>query len=137
MAFMARYNSLMTSPSHTPAKHIRHAYLATCTSLIALIFLCLAWELRLAPVQAGGSWLVLKAAPLLAPLFGILHGRRYTFQWSSMLILAYLTEGVVRATSDHGTMQILAILESLLALVFFTGAVYYARHTAPSRSPAP
>lgn len=127
----------MTTPSHTPAKYLRPAYLGACASLIGLIFLCLAWELRLAPVQPGGSWLVLKAAPLLAPLFGILHGRRYTFQWSSMLILAYLTEGTVRATSDHGTMQTLAALESVLALIFFTCAVYYAKNTAPSRNPAP
>jgi len=29
-------------------------------SLIGLIFLCLAWELWLAPIRPGGSWLVLK-----------------------------------------------------------------------------
>jgi uncharacterized membrane protein len=134
---MARYNNRMTTPNHAPARFLRLAYLASCISLIALIFLCLAWELRLAPVQAGGSWLVLKAVPLLAPLFGILHGRRYTFQWSSMLILAYLTEGTVRATSDHGTMQMLAIVEALLATIFFCATVYFARNTAPSRNPAP
>ena len=77
----------------------RGCYLTACASLIALIFLCLAWELKLAPIQAGGTWLVLKCLPLLAPLFGILNGRRYTYQWSSMLILLYLTEGVVRAPS--------------------------------------
>lgn len=130
------YNGRMTT-SHTPpsAASIRLAYLLACASLIGLIFLCLAWELRLAPVQPGGSWLVLKAVPLLAPLFGILHGRRYTFQWSSMLILAYLTEGAVRSTSDHGTMQVLASLETALAIVFFISAVYFARATAPSRNP--
>eukprot|EP01036_Dinobryon_divergens_P006796 gene6797-9028_t len=30
-------------------------------SLLALIVLCLAWELVLAPVRPGGSWLALKA----------------------------------------------------------------------------
>ena len=29
-------------------------------SLVVLIFLCLAWELWLAPLRTGGSWLVLK-----------------------------------------------------------------------------
>jgi hypothetical protein len=81
---------------------IRSLYLTACSSLIGLIFLCLAWELRLAPVQTGGSWLALKCLPLLAPLFGILNGRRYSYQWASMLILLYFTEGVVRATTEKG-----------------------------------
>ena len=127
----------MNPPAPSLSPLCRLAYLAACISLIALIFLCLAWELRLAPVQPGGSWLVLKAAPLLAPLFGILHGRRYTFQWSSMLILAYVTEGAVRASSDHGTMQLLASIETGLALIFFVSAVIYARNTGPSRQKAP
>lgn len=97
---------------------IRSLYLAASTSLILLIFLCLAWELRLAPIQPGGSWLVLKSLPLLAPLFGILNGRRYTYQWSSMLILLYFTEGIVRATTETGTGQWLAVAETLLSIVF-------------------
>ena len=105
----------------------RSLYLGACSSLIALIFLCLAWELRLAPIQPGGSWLSLKCIPLLAPLFGILHGRRYTYQWASMLILLYFTEGVVRATSETGTSQWLAIGEIGLSLVFFCSAIAYVR----------
>ena len=113
----------------------RHLYFTACISLISLIFLCLAWELRLAPVQPGGSWLALKCLPLLAPLFGILNGRRYTYQWASMLILLYLTEGLVRATSESGASQWLAISEVLLALLFFCATVAYARLTG-TRKPA-
>lgn len=111
---------------------IRTLYLAACVSLIALIFLCLAWELRLAPVQSGGSWLALKCLPLLAPLFGILHERRYSYQWASMLILLYFTEGVVRATTEQGASQWLAIVETALSLIFFGSAVVYAKLTRPS-----
>ncbi len=111
---------------------IRGLYLAACSSLIALIFLCLAWELRLAPVQAGGSWLALKCLPLLAPLFGILNGRRYAYQWASMLILLYFTEGIVRATTDKGPGQWLAIAETVLSLIFFFATVAYARLTRRS-----
>ena len=111
---------------------IRSLYLAACSSLIALIFLCLAWELRLAPVHPGGSWLALKCLPLLAPLFGILHGRRYSYQWASMLILLYFTEGIVRATTERGTGQWLAIAETILALIFFCASVGYATLTRPS-----
>lgn len=107
-------------------------YLAACISLITLIFLCLAWELRLAPIQPGGSWLVLKCLPLLAPLFGILNGRRYAYQWSSMLILLYFTEGIVRATTETGVSQWLAATETLLSIIFFGATVAYARLTRPS-----
>jgi uncharacterized membrane protein len=102
------------------------------TSLTSLLFLCLAWELWLAPIHPGGSTLFIKALPLLFPFFGILHGKRYTHQWTSMLSLAYLTEGIVRATAEIGTSQTLAIIEVLLALLLFIGCVTYARTTSPS-----
>jgi uncharacterized membrane protein len=108
-------------------------YLGACLSLLALTFLCLAWELWIAPLRPGGSWLALKALPLLSPLMGILHGRRYTYQWASMLILAYFAEGVVRALSDTGASAGLALAEALLALVFFVSAVFYARLTRLSQ----
>ena len=104
-------------------------YLGACVSLLALISLCLAWELWLAPLRPGGSWLALKALPLLLPLLGILHGRRYTYQWASMLILGYFAEGVVRAFGDGGKSAALAMIEILLALVFFVSAILYARLT--------
>ncbi|MEQ1661322.1 MAG: DUF2069 domain-containing protein [Thiobacillus sp.] len=102
-------------------------------SLIALIFLCLAWELWLAPLRPGGSALVFKVLPLLLPLMGILKGRRYTYQWASMLILLYFSEGVVRAWSDTGLSAQLALGEIVLSVVFFFVAIYYARLSAPSR----
>ncbi len=98
-------------------------------ALVALIFLCLAWELWLAPLRAGGSSLAFKALPLLLPLFGVLRGKRYTYQWSSMLILAYFIEGVVRAWSERGASQALALAEIVLSVVFFIAAVFYARFT--------
>jgi len=108
---------------------MRVAQFIASASLIALIFLCVAWELWLAPVRAGGSALAVKALPLLLPLFGVLRGKRYTYQWSSMLILAYFTEGVVRAWSERGAGQALAFAEIALSMVFFTSAVCYARFT--------
>jgi uncharacterized membrane protein len=108
-------------------------YLGACASLLALIFLCLAWELWLAPLRPGGSWLALKAIPLLLPLRGILRGRRYTCQWASMLILAYFAEGAVRAFSDGGRSVALAMAEIALTLVFFVSAILYARLTRASQ----
>lgn len=108
--------------------------LAASASLIALIFLCLAWELWLAPIRPGGSMLALKALPLLLPLFGTLHGRRYTYQWSSLLALAYIGEGLVRATSDRGPSVFLAVAELALSLAWFGACLAYARITRPSRA---
>ena len=108
---------------------IKNLRLGATVSLIALILLCLAWESVLAPLRQGGSLLVLKATPLLFPLFGILRGKRYTYQWSSMFILLYFTEGVVRAWSDEGLSAQLALLELLLTLMFFVCAIFYARIT--------
>ena len=96
-------------------------------ALAALIALCLAWELWLAPLRPGGSLLALKALPLAAPLAGILAGRRYTYQWSSLLILAYFAEGATRAWSDAGLSRTLAWVEIALSLVFFAAALGYAR----------
>ncbi len=93
------------------------------------MLLCLAWELWLAPLRPGGSFLALKVLPLVFPLRGILEGRRYTYQWSSMLILAYFTEGVMRAWGDRGASQALAAIEVALSLVFFAAAVAFARAT--------
>src|SRR5258707_12144793 len=88
-------------------------------ALLALIVLCLAWELWLAPLRPGGSLIALKALPLLFPLRGILRGNRYTYQWASMLILAYFAEGVTRAWSERGPSPLLAVAEILLSVVFF------------------
>jgi len=94
-------------------------------SLIALIFLCLLWESILAPIRPGGSLLMLKALPLLVPLFGILRGRIYTFQWTSLMVLAYFCEGIVRAWSEHGAGRSLALAEIALSMTLFTSAVLY------------
>jgi uncharacterized membrane protein len=107
----------------------RAAWLAACASLVALTFLCLAWELFLAPVKPGGSWLALKALPLLAPLFGVLRGRRYTFKWSTLLIWAYAAEGAARMYTDTGGSARLAFAELALALAYFAAAVAYLKTT--------
>ncbi|MCK2088778.1 DUF2069 domain-containing protein [Thauera aromatica] len=101
-------------------------------SLLALIALCVLWEGWLAPLRPGGSWLILKALPLLAAVFGILRGRRYTSQWMSMLALLYVTEGVLRV-GDPGATGVLAAFEIVLAATLFASTTLHARNTAPSR----
>jgi uncharacterized membrane protein len=115
----------------------RAAWLGAVACLVALIFLGLAWELFLAPVRPGGSWLVLKVLPLLAPLRGVLRGYRYTFQWSTLLVWLYVAEGAVRAWSDTGLSARLGAIELALSLAYFAAAVAYLRATrTPTRDGA-
>ena len=76
--------------------------------------------------------MALKALPLALPLGGVLGARRHTYQWAAMLILAYFAEGVVRAWSEAGLSQLLALAEIALSGVFFAAAVAYARLTRPA-----
>ncbi len=109
------------------ALHNVGLYRLSVGSLIALIVLCIAWEWFLAPLRPGGSWLVIKFLPLLLPLRGVLTRNRYTMQWSSMLILLFFTEGIVRATSDRAPSSTLAWIEVALTLLYFFGTILYLR----------
>lgn len=116
------------------AAHWSPKFLANvaAASLIALIFLTLAWELWLAPLRPGGSWLALKAVLLLLPLRGVLAERRYTFQWASMFILLFFGEGVMRAWGDLVPLsRYLAWGEMVLALLFFVAALLFSRAARP------
>lgn len=115
--------SMMSSASPNPV-------LQRCASgaLIALIALCIAWELWLAPLRPGGSLLALKVMPLLLPLRGVLRGNLYTLQWAAMLILLYFMEGVVRAWSDPQPLSAaLAGVEIVLSFLFYLCAILYLR----------
>jgi len=103
------------------------AYVTAVASLTSLIALCVAWELWLAPLRPGGSWVVLKVLPLLCPLFGVLKARVYTYQWAAMLVLAYFIEGVMRAYADNGLSAVLAGLEIAAALTFVVAAAMFVR----------
>lgn len=109
----------------TPMQQRLH--LISSISLVLLIVLCILWELVLAPLRPGGSWMVIKVLPLFAPLAGTLKKNVYTLQWASMFILLYFTEGVVRAWSEHGVSQLLAGLEILFSTTFFMCAIFFLR----------
>jgi uncharacterized membrane protein len=114
---------------------LRIAHWSAIVSLIALIFLCLLWESVLAPLRPGGSFLMFKALPLLAPLTGILRGGVQTYLWTPLLALVYFSEGVVRGWSETGAGQPLALTEVALAVVLFASCVWYVRNVRPPRAP--
>ena len=96
-------------------------------SLLGLIVLGLAWELFLAPIRPGGSWLALKALPLCLPLAGLLKNRMYTYRWVSLLVWLYFTEGAVRAYSDKAPGNYLAMIEVALCLTLFVACALHVR----------
>lgn len=85
---------------------------------VALILLCLAWELWLAPT--GRGTLAVKALPLLAAPLGLWRYRLYTYRWLALAIWLYVLEGLVRSTSEAGQGQWLALAEVVLSVVIFT-----------------
>ena len=113
------------SPPLSPA--VRWTRTLAVGSLLGLIALGLAWELWLAPLRPGGSWLVIKVLPLTIPLAGLLKNRMYTYRWVSLLVWLYFTEGAVRAWSDTGLSAALAGIELLLCVVLFVACALHVR----------
>lgn len=107
--------------------NLRLTRVLAVASLLGLIILGLAWELFLAPLRPGGSWLVLKVLPLCVPLAGLLKNRLYTYRWVSLLVWIYFTEGVVRAYGDRPPGAWLALLEVLLCLLLFAACALHVR----------
>ena len=135
---------LMNRPNRPPPSPlplaVRLSRWTAAASLLALIGLCLAWELWLAPLRPGGSWLALKALPLCLPLVGLLKQRLYTYRWVSLMVWLYFTEGVVRGWSDPAPSNWLALAELLLCLILFAACAAHVRlrlRYAPSAATDP
>ena len=117
---------MSSTPQHTAAS-VDHTRALAVGSLLGLIILGLAWELVLAPLRPGGSWLAIKVLPLCLPLAGLLKNRMYTYRWVSLLVWLYFTEGVVRAWSDKAPGNYLGMLETALCLLLFVACALHVR----------
>ena len=112
---------------NTPSSSVNTTRWLAVGSVLALIALSLAWELYLAPLRPGGSWLVLKALPLCIPLAGLLKNRMYTYRWVSLVVWLYFIEGVVRGWSDKPPGNYLGLLEVALCLTLFVACTMHVR----------
>jgi uncharacterized membrane protein len=124
----------VTDVAHT-ARTVAITRTLAVGSLIGLIVLGLLWELWLAPLRPGGSWLVLKVLPLTIPLAGLLKNRMYTYRWVSLVVWLYFTEGVVRAWSDKGLSATLAGIEVALCLLLFVTVTVHVRTRLKAAGP--
>jgi len=119
-----------------PTPMARAAYALAVGAYMGLIALLLAWIIWLAPPPTAliSPILMIIVGPLLLPLRGILHARRYTLAWSTLLILAYFTHGVAYAVGT-GLDVWLGVAEIGLSLTYFAATNAYMRLTRGPREP--
>ena len=98
--------------------------LIASAATLDLIIVCIAWEWFISPLRPGGSWLVLKALPLIIFLPGLWRAQVYTMQWGTMLILIYSTEALVRI-AESGWNFWMALLELILSVIIFICLLLY------------
>jgi uncharacterized membrane protein len=117
----------LPAPSPELTERLRLIQWMAVGSLLGLIVLGLLWELWLAPIRPGGSWLALKVLPLCIPLAGLLKNRMYTYRWVSLMVWLYFAEGITRATSDRAPSSYLAMIEVVLCVVLFVACALHVR----------
>ena len=113
--------------------------LATLVLTGFLILLGVAWETFLAPLRPGGTLLAFKVLPLVFAFAAFRKDRVRHYQLWSMLILAYLCEGVVRGMTDGGRSAVLGWMEALLAIAIYVAITRYVqvRRQAAGSASAP
>jgi uncharacterized membrane protein len=117
------------SPSQQRALRIAQA------NWVALLVLCVAWEAWLAPLRPGGTWLVLKALPVVVLLRGVWRAEVRALQWAVLVAPFYIAEAAVRLW-DPAPYRWCAALELVGASAFDLAALVYLRpfkHAAQAR----
>jgi len=107
----------------------RFLYALTLCGYFGTLTLLTAWYSWLAPPVhfPRALILIIMLVPLLFPLRGLLHGRKYTFAWSCFLALLYFIHGVMEAYSSEVTRH-LGLIEVLCTSVWFVAAMTYVRN---------
>jgi uncharacterized membrane protein len=118
----------------TPDRVTAVTRIVAVATAVALIALCIGWEISWAPT--GHGRLALKALPLVLALPGLLKHRMYTYRWLSLAVWLYVAEGAVRVV-DRPPSNWLAGAELALAIVLFTACATQVRwrHAMARRLP--
>jgi uncharacterized membrane protein len=110
---------------------------AAMVAALALALLQLLWELLLAPLKPGGSWLALKALPLALLLPAVARGTLRPRQWLAFALLPYFAEGLVRSLTESGRHAVVAGAAAALAGFAFVALVLSFRAERRARRAAP
>ena len=83
---------------------------------------------------AGYPWLLCLAgaAPLLAPLPGLVRGRRYTYAWASLFAMPYVAFAVTELLVNPAAHTV-ASISLLLVFAWFCAMVLYLRGSRERR----
>ena len=97
---------------------------------LGTLTLLVAWYGWLSPSPQLPVALVLLVLglPLLLPLRGLLHGRRYTVAWSLFLAIAYFAHALVELYSSPAD-RLYAGVELVTTLTWFVSGIGYVRAT--------
>lgn len=102
--------------------------LASLIALIAQIGISLAFAVMAEPGAPRGLALASVEAIVLAFLLTrIARLDTYAMQWSSMLILLFMAEGVVRAMTERQPSSMLGAIEAASAAIYFVAVLAYLR----------
>lgn len=106
----------------------RTAQLLTLWLWIAVSASLLAW------IAAGYPWLVcvIAMAPLLAPLPGLVRGRRYTYAWATLFTIPYLTFALTELLVNPAARWV-ASVSLLLVFAWFCAMVLFLRASPRQR----
>ena len=100
---------------HAPTKAVRWQQRAVAL-VGALALYSALWELWLAPLRPGGSWLALKALPLACLWWPLARGSRRARQAASLILPLYAGEGIVRALTEPSRYAYAAAIGTVLAV---------------------
>jgi len=95
---------------------------------VALVLSLLAW------VFAGYPWFIclLAALPLLAPLNGLLRGRRHTYAWATLFSILYLVFALTELLVNPAARWV-AALSLLLVFAWFCTMILFLRASREHR----
>jgi uncharacterized membrane protein len=105
------------------------------TSRLLTIWLWFAVSLSLlAWIPVGYPWAICVVAvlPLLAPLHGLVKGRRYTYAWATLFAIPYLTFALTELLANPAARWV-ASISLLLAFAWFCSMILFLRASSARR----
>jgi uncharacterized membrane protein len=90
-------NPLDSSLSLVVANKLR---IAAVVLTMALITLIVTWHLLPTATVGNATLALVLCVPLIAPLPGLIKGRRYTYKWATLCVLPYLIIGCTEVIAN-------------------------------------
>jgi uncharacterized membrane protein len=109
----------MPVPTAHSLSVVKRWHRVAVAAVAALILVDVLWELWLAPLRPGGSWLALKALPLVMLWPALARGSTRARQWLALVLPLYLIESITRAMSESGRHALIAAVATSLIVAAF------------------